>query len=122
MEKQISKVWGSERWIENDERYCLKLLTLSVGYQSSMHYHRVKRETFLCVAGKVKLEIMPKFRMEKDTTVHKIYLRPYQAYTLEPWTPHRFTAVGGEAIIVEASTKHDDEDVVRLEESKPVGS
>jgi len=120
MSEQVWKKWGNERWLHNDEKYCMKVLTLEPGYQSSMHFHRVKEETFLVVAGKVKLEIMPYYRTNADSVdvVKSVYLQPYQDYTLMPYTPHRFTSIGGQAVVVEASTKHDDEDVVRLEESR----
>lgn len=124
MNKQVEKKWGIERWIENSEKYCMKTLTLQPGWQSSMHFHKIKTETFLVVAGRVKLEVMRGFRTSPDseTAIHTIRLKPYQAYTLEPYTPHRFSAIDGEAVVVEASTKHDDEDVVRLEESRAIGS
>lgn len=100
----------------------MKVLEIEPGWQSSMHYHRTKEETFLVVQGKIKLEVMPHYRRSAEfaDATHKIYLKPFQAYTLEPYTPHRFTAIGGHATVVEASMLHDDGDVVRLEESKAI--
>ena len=123
METKVKKLWGLERWLHNDDKYCMKVLEIEPGWQSSMHYHRTKEETFLVVQGKIKLEIMPHYRRSPDfgDAVRKIYLQPFQAYTLEPYTPHRFTAIGARAIVVEASMLHDDGDVVRLEESKSIG-
>lgn len=122
MPETHNKLWGREEWHSNDDSYCMKTLFLWPGFQSSMHYHKVKKETFLVVAGKVKLEYMPHYRRSSDfpDVIHKVYLQPYQSFELPPFMPHRFTAIGGDAVIVESSTKHSDEDVVRLEESKPV--
>ena len=121
-EQKVVKKWGLERWLHNDQKYCMKVLEINPGYQSSMHFHRTKEETFLVVQGKIKLEVMPHYRRSSEVrdVVKRIYLQPFQAYTLEPYTPHRFTAIGGRAIVVEASMRHDDGDVVRLEESKQI--
>jgi D-lyxose ketol-isomerase len=116
---EVEKLWGSETWLHNEEDYCAKLLWLYKGFQCSLHYHPVKRETFICVSGKVKLEVLPFYKKSSDSFDVKriIYLQPYQHFTLEPGIPHRFTAITPDAVIVEASTKHDDNDVVRLEDS-----
>ena len=120
MSKFVEKVWGSEQWLRNDDKYCMKILTLNPGYQSSLHMHKVKVETFLVVSGAVKLEVIKGYRIGHDSREVKI-LRPMDHYTLTPYTPHRFTSIDGPAVIVEASTKHEDSDVFRLEESKQIG-
>ena len=122
MRHEVEKLWGSESWSHNDDKYCMKTLFLNSGFQSSMHYHKVKEETFQVVAGKVKLEYMPWYKDGVDTfdVVKQVYLQPYQDFTLLPGVPHRFTAITPTAVIVEASTKHSDEDVVRLEESRAI--
>lgn len=99
----------------------MKVLELQPGFQSSLHYHKKKQESFLVVSGRVKLEILQHFTIP-DTTprIKTMYLKPYQHHTLAPWTPHRFTAVDGPATIVEASSFHDDEDVFRLEDSRAI--
>lgn len=119
---EVAKLWGAEQWLKNDEQYCMKLLFLKPGFQSSMHYHKEKTETFLVVAGRVALETMPYYHSHPDQSeVIKIQrLQPYQSITLNPYTPHRFRSIVSEAVIVEASTFHSDEDVVRLEESREI--
>lgn len=120
---EVPKLWGSEQWANNDSDYCMKALYLNRGFQSSMHYHERKKETFMCVAGKVKLEIMPHYKTsaEQYGVIHNVYLQPYQSYTLLPGVPHRFQAITDGAVVIEASTFHSDEDVVRLEESRRIG-
>jgi mannose-6-phosphate isomerase-like protein (cupin superfamily) len=117
----VHKLWGLERWLHNNKDYCVKILELQPGVQSSLHYHKVKGETFVVVSGKVKLEVLQHFTTS-DVTPHikTMYLKPFQHHTLAPWTPHRFTAVDGPATIVEASSFHDDEDVFRLEDSRAI--
>ncbi len=110
---EVEKLWGSEQWLHNGDDYCAKLLFLNHGFQCSLHYHPVKRESFICVAGKVRLEVL-----QNDGHIQNIYLQPYQHYTLEPGKAHRFRAITPTAVIVEASTKHSDSDVVRLEDSR----
>jgi len=119
---EVEKLWGSETWLENDENYCAKLLFLTEGFQSSLHFHKEKIETFICVAGKVRLEILPYYNSHPDQAdvIQKRYLQPYQSATLRPYQPHRFTALTPTAVIVETSTFHSDEDVVRLEESRKI--
>lgn len=119
---EVEKLWGSETWLENSEKYCMKLLFLKPGFQSSLHYHKIKTETFLVVAGRVKLELLPYYYTHPDQAdvVQVRRLQPYQAITLNPFTPHRFSTISEEAVIVEASTEHSDDDVVRLEDSRAI--
>lgn len=99
----------------------MKILELQPEFQSSLHYHKIKRETFLVVSGKVKLEVVAGF-LNPDVNPHTktMYLKAYQHHTLAPYTPHRFTSIDGPAIIVEASSFHNDEDVYRLEDSRAI--
>ena len=46
----------------------------------------------------------------------------HDSYRLKPETLHRFWAIDGPAVVLEVSTKHNDYDVYRLEESKPFGT
>jgi len=106
--KEVTKLWGREWWHHNSGGYCMKTLQLRVGAQSSLHYHALKRETFLCIKGIVDLEI-------GDA---RMLLHPQQSVTLEPGVAHRFRAVTAKATVIEASTEHDDADVYRIEESR----
>lgn len=96
------KVWGHELWIVNNEHYCGKRLTIKKGYQCSLHYHKLKHETFLLLSGKVLMEI------GKEQHV----LPPGAIVTLEPGTLHRFTGLVASEIM-EFSTQHFEEDSYR---------
>lgn len=115
--KVVEKVWGHEEWVTNNDLYCGKFLYLTHGHQGSLHYHPVKAETFCCIKGTVKVELMPEGPEGKIT---KLVLSGVVRDSLQipPGVPHRFAAVFGDAVLVEFSTPHSDDDVVRLEESK----
>mgnify|MGYP001597679320 CR=1 FL=1 len=106
--KRVPKVWGEEVWLVNEPEYCCKMLYLNKGASGSLHYHLVKKETFIVGVGKVELEIAGKRA--------KLTAGP-GAITILPGQPHRFKALK-QSVIIEVSTHHEDKDVVRLEESR----
>jgi mannose-6-phosphate isomerase-like protein (cupin superfamily) len=106
--KIVTKVWGEERWIVNRE-YCGKLLILMKRHRCSLHYHKVKDETFYVAKGCVLMECGDK----------SIIMRPGDAILIEANTKHRFTGLE-ESEIFEFSTHHDDSDSYRDEVSGKV--
>lgn len=107
--KTVEKVWGEEIWLVNRPEYCGKLLLLDRGAQSSYHYHKAKTETFYCLEGYATLTI------EDKDYVLTPFARPKTIFSGEK---HMFLGIT-QAVILEISTYHDDEDVIRLSESKP---
>lgn len=107
MIKAVKKAWGLEKWLVNDEKYCVKELGLYVGKKSSYHFHPLKRETFVPFLGRMILEI------EGEPQIFFA-----NAVTIEPGVKHRFyNPFNSACIFYECSTYHDDADVVRLTES-----
>ena len=107
MTERVDKLWGFEDVLYNGD-YCIKVLNLNPDYQSSLHYHPTKHETFLVILGECDMQV---------GEVTKRFVRgDYQV--IPPGTPHRFRAIGGLCLVVEASSHHDDADVVRIEESR----
>ena len=103
--------WGFELRLVGTKQYCGKLLVLTgQGHQSSLHYHPVKKETFFVLSGSVKIVMLG-----IDSGIYN----PGDSITLYPGMAHRFSLAEGcnEALILEVSTEHKDEDVVKLEES-----
>ena len=103
--------WGFELRLVGTKQYCGKLLVLTgQGHLSSLHYHPVKKETFFVLAGSVKI-----VTLGSNSGTYK----PGDSLTLYPSMAHRFSLGEGcqEALILEVSTEHKDEDVVKLEES-----
>lgn len=106
---RVDKVWGFEQVICNTEHYCSKFLHVKPGMQCSLHYHKMKDETFFVLGGDVFLTV-------GDNGAE---LREGERVRIPPGTQHRFASRKG-CILVETSTHHDDADVVRLEPSGPI--
>lgn len=105
---EVNKVWGNEIWYVNNDKYCGKLLVVDRSAMTSYHCHREKQETFFSIEGYVMLTVEGK----------EILLAPFLvAKTVMPGEYHKFYGIT-EAVIVEVSTHHNDEDVIRQEESK----
>lgn len=103
----VRKTWGIENVLANEPEYCLKELRVFAGKKCSLHYHPIKKETFIVKRGLVMLE-----RQGYQDEL----LKPGEARTILPGTPHRFSSIYG-AVIMEVSTHHEDSDVVRIEAS-----
>lgn len=107
---EVKKVWGKEVWIANELEYCGKLLYVNKGASGSLHYHPKKKETFYLLKGRIDLE----YGFDTRFKMPRLWPAPI---TVPAGKPHRFTAIL-DSIILEVSTHHDDDDVVRLEESR----
>lgn len=107
----VPKIWGFEKWLENNEKYCSKLLALKSGYQCSLHYHKIKDEMFLVTKGHVRMEV-------DDKVLH---MREGNFIRIIPGTVHRFRGIE-DSEILEISTHHMEEDSYRIkgEESRRV--
>lgn len=109
----VNKVWGHEATIVNNELYCAKFLVIRKGYQTSIHYHKVKDETFYVMEGLV--EVMIGNQVDPDLSiVDSILLTPGNIFRVKPGTQHRIKAVEEDIKILEISTHHEDSDSIRL--------
>ncbi len=104
----VKKLWGQETWLVNEPEYCCKILDINKGASGSLHYHPIKKETFIVIKGEIQLE---------HNGREQILFADSEAITIQPGTPHRFRALQSSSIL-EISTHHDDNDIIRLEESK----
>ena len=102
-------IWGYELWIENNEKYCNKLLILHKGFESSWHYHERKDETFVILEGKVSLT----YANNPDATSKNIILNPGDKFRLNPGVVHSFKSLTTKSTVMEVSTT-DDGDNVKL--------
>lgn len=102
------KVWGKEFWIVNNQDYCGKVLVLNQQYRCSMHYHKIKKETFFVASGYVLLEYDP---------AQRIILTPGMSITIKPFQRHRFTGLAPVSEIIEFSSQHFEDDSYREEPS-----
>lgn len=102
----VKKAWGHELIVCNNDKYCGKILKVKEGYQCSIHCHPDKDETFLVMKGVVEM------RVGQGTRT----LLKYDTAHIRPLVKHQFTALI-ESEIIEFSTPHDDDDVVRFTKS-----
>ena len=103
------KGWGYELWIHNDSKYCGKLLFFKEGKRCSLHYHKIKHETFYLQSGKMILEYYPKI----DDGIFETLLTPGDVFEIPAEVPHRLTALE-DSELFEFSTQHFEDDSYRI--------
>jgi quercetin dioxygenase-like cupin family protein len=109
-EFNFEKVWGYETWIVNNEEYCGKFLHLTKNHRCSMHYHKLKDETFYCMSGRILLEL------DDDAFV----MKAGDTVWVRRGALHRFTGITN-AVIIEFSTQHFEDDSYRNTQSEKLG-
>ena len=102
--RKVDHKWGHEEIIVETENYCYEELHMEKGWVMSSHYHPQKQETFILKEGEV------------IATVEGVDFLLTEPCTIDSGTPHKLYAKT-DAVIMEVSTKHLDDDVVRLEET-----
>src|SRR5260370_30961190 len=63
----VLKGWGREIWIANNPLYCGKILEIRKGKRCSLHFHKLKTESFYLRSGRLKLK-RAAFRSEEHTS------------------------------------------------------
>ncbi len=96
------KIWGSEEWLVNTDKYCGKFLNLEKGYRCSLHYHKNKDETFYILKGRVLMEVNGDYKI----------MKPNDSVRIFPNIKHRFTGLENSQIL-EVSTHHEESDSYR---------
>jgi len=100
----IIKPWGSETFIEHNDKYMVKLLFMKRGESCSLQYHVNKHETVFVLEGLLNVNY-------QGTSIE---LAPGQFIVIKPGIVHRMTALR-DCKYLECSTPEID-DVVRLED------
>ena len=124
MPEVIKKVWGRERVIVNNELYCGKILEIDCGGVSSLHYHPKKDETFYVLEGECVVLVgflAPSYETPILLNMAERAMLKGDTIRIGRHTAHRFYCtldMKEGCKIIEFSTSHSDEDVVRLEPSK----
>lgn len=114
-----TKGWGHERWLHNDEKYCAKVLIFRAGCRCSLHYHRLKHETFLLKSGRLIMLTAPVSEVSVhslDTSLCKLRVEvmlPNDHIDMPPFTAHQMIALD-DSELIEFSTQHFDDDSVRI--------
>ena len=107
------KGWGHETWIHNDSLYCGKLLFIKKDAIMSYHYHKDKTETFYLYSGKVVAILGTEDNEFFRVPTHIFRMEPGDVLELPSMTPHSIIALE-DSLIMEVSTKHNEEDSFRI--------
>jgi mannose-6-phosphate isomerase len=107
--KTVTKPWGYELIWAHTDRYVGKILHIERGHALSLQYHRVKDETIMLQAGRMRLE-----RWNEGEAPNVEDLEPGASFHIPPGLRHRMIAVE-DCDVLEVSTPELD-DVVRLED------
>tara|TARA_Y100000592_G_scaffold15326_2_gene22360 strand:- start:9210 stop:9581 length:372 start_codon:yes stop_codon:yes gene_type:complete len=109
--KTVQKGWGHELWIHNDEKYCGKLLFLKKGKKCSLHYHKLKTETFYIQQGVLDCTF---YMLDEPEQKVNIVLKEGDVKEIPPGLVHQMRAVE-DTVLFEFSTQHFDSDSYRIE-------
>jgi quercetin dioxygenase-like cupin family protein len=108
-ECKIPKGWGHEIIIINDPLYCGKILVFKKGAKFSMHYHKIKDETWYVNSG----EFIYRWIDLDNGELHEQNLKQGDTVRQLPTQPHQLEALtDGE--VFEVSTQHFDTDSFRI--------
>jgi len=112
--KVVSKGWGSEIWIANGEKYCGKILKIDRGKSCSLHYHKLKTETFFLRAGRLRVRLLESLGAE----ITELDMNPGDCMDVHPGLLHQMEALE-DAELFEFSTQHFDSDSHRIAVKNP---
>ncbi|ALU11746.1 cupin [Ignicoccus islandicus DSM 13165] len=90
----VEKPWGREIWIADEEEYGGKILEIKKGYSTSVHYHRMKKETIYVDKGRLKIK----------SGNEEYVLEEGEAVTIRPFTVHQLIALE-DVRLIEVSTQ-----------------
>jgi mannose-6-phosphate isomerase-like protein (cupin superfamily) len=107
----VNKDWGYEEFICNTDKYCGKFLIIERGYQTSIHYHKIKDELFYVMDGVVGVLFQYTDGRDEQLTI----LVPGDTLHIPTGQIHRLIAAEGNVRVLEISTHHEDSDSIRLE-------
>ncbi len=105
----VPKGWGEELIIENNDKYCGKVLVFKSGCKFSMHYHMIKDETWYVEYG----EFIYRWLDTETAELHEIILREGDVVRQRPGQPHQLEAITNGRIF-EVSTHHENSDSYRI--------
>ena len=106
--KKVEKGWGYELWIHNDEKYCGKLLFFNKGKKCSLHYHKLKHETFYVQLGSLKCKFID------GSNEDNVILNAGDSKEIHQGLIHQMDALE-DTVMFEFSTQHFDEDSYRIQ-------
>lgn len=105
----VKKTWGFETWIHNDKDYCGKTLTVYLDKKCSLHYHKLKKETFYVLEGRVQIITIDTRDVLRDEV-----LEAGDMIEVDRLVAHQFKGLAFRSVIMEVSTQHFDSDSYRI--------
>ncbi len=121
MEKELIKTpemhkkgWGYESWIVNNEKYCGKILHFYAGKRFSLHYHKIKDETFYVLSGRFKMILYDSLKDYEYKNAIEGEICSGNIIHIPPGRLHRLIALE-EGDIIEFSSQHFEDDSYRVE-------
>ena len=126
--KFVPKLWGYEKWLDNNDKYCGKLLFFSKGLSCSLHYHKLKQETFYLHSGRMEVrfydhaqELEEYFKLYGtrglDDKLEKEILEQGDTFYVPAGRVHSMRGLE-DCELFEFSTHHEESDSYRLIDSK----
>ena len=104
------KGWGREVWIANNPLYCGKILEIRKGKRCSLHYHKLKTESFYLHKGRLKIRV--KDSADSDR-LEEFEMFPGDCMDVAPGFVHQMEALEYSELF-EFSTQHFETDSYRL--------
>jgi mannose-6-phosphate isomerase-like protein (cupin superfamily) len=104
------KGWGREVWLANNELYCGKILEINRGKRGSLHFHKLKTQSFFLRAGRLKATIQASAEAEE---IEQIVLSAGECMDIPPGLVRQMEALE-DTELYEFSTQHFDSDSHRL--------
>ncbi|MGH7931558.1 MAG: cupin domain-containing protein [Candidatus Binataceae bacterium] len=104
------KGWGREIWISNNALYCGKILEISRGKRCSLHFHKLKTESFYLRSGRLRIRIKESRDAE---AIREFELCPGECMDIPPGLVHQMEAIE-DSELYEFSTQHFETDSYRL--------
>jgi mannose-6-phosphate isomerase-like protein (cupin superfamily) len=105
------KGWGREIWIANNALYCGKILEIAKGKRCSLHFHKLKTESFYLRAGRLRVRVK---ESAEAGTIREFELREGHCMDVPRGLVHQMEALE-DSELYEFSTQHFDSDSHRIE-------
>lgn len=104
------KGWGREIWIANGPRYCGKILEIAKGKRCSLHFHKLKTESFYLRTGRIRMKVRESIDAER---IREFDLSEGECIDIPPGLVHQMEALE-DSELYEFSTEHFESDSYRL--------
>jgi mannose-6-phosphate isomerase-like protein (cupin superfamily) len=104
------KGWGREVWIANNPLYCGKILEIRKGKRCSLHFHRLKTESFYLRCGRLRVRVRDS---PESPESDEFEMSAGDCMDVPPGLVHQMEAIE-DSELIEFSTEHFESDSHRL--------